>query len=412
MESLYNKVGITTVPQPDTVLLGIDANGKNLYGNPNISNDNTPGVASKLAQNFQTKLNQIGVASKEDNASLDHLKSVVSDPTTLQTLDLHRARNDKSEFGKTVGKLIGATPESAGAAYDAWGVMSPNQKGMTLLHASGKEQEFHDKEFLPGVNTKTALDLQDQGIPMKSVKGNWQQIDALHQAIGHEGDNVSAIKRAARSGQLGPVQNLTPEDQSYYKTAPAPQYGVGALEMPATNAAPQGYSIAGTFAGKAIIIPQGNEASVAMQPKYNGSAGGIYSKWKDAGVGEATNGSQGGSNMYKTLTTLYDTNPKALGTALDKQIPGNGDFLDKVHGLGVKVLTTGTLEGSKPLSKEEALKQYGTAGIQSKEIGYKLANQAYAEGRINDSHLFAIQRGLDDVFDGDKALSHIHPGGF
>lgn len=409
MESLYNKVGITTEPQPGTVLLGIDANGRNLYGNPTLANDATPDVAPRLAENFQTRLNQIGAATKEDNDHLDNLKEVVKDPETVKTLDLHRAANNKTEFGKMISRLVGAKSDQTNAAYDAWGVMSPNQKTVSLLHIGGKEDDLYNREFLPGVNTKTALDLQEKGVPMKSVKGNWGQIDALHKAIGHEGDNVSAILRAARSNQLGPVQNLTDQDEKFYGTRPAPQYGIGALELPASNNIPKGYTVAGQVDGKQIIIPQGNEASVAFNPKFNGPAGAVYSKWKDAGVAPALNGSKGGSNMYKTLTTLYDTNPKALGKALDFQIPGKEPFTEKVNGLTLSVLTKGTPTGTKAINNDATLKELGVSGIQSKEIGYKLANQAYAEGRINDSHLFAIQRNLDELFDKDAALSHIAP---
>ena len=264
---------------------------------------------------------------------------------------------------------------------------------------------------MPGVNTQTALDLQKQGIPMKSVKGNWQQVSALKDGISHNDstDNVAAIKQVARAGFLGTAQNLSQSDQNFYKTSPAPQYGVGALEMPQNGSVPTGYSVAGTQNGKQVIVPQGNEASVAYNPSVNGTAGAIYQKWEGAGKLTATNGSTGGSNMYKGLTTLYDTNPKALGTALDKQIPGKGTFVDKAHGLTTNVLTTGKIEGTKATTKEAALTTLGKAGIQSKDVGYKLANQAYAEGRINDSHLFTIQRSLDDLFHNDKALNHIAP---
>lgn len=409
MESLYNKVGISSVPGPGLILLGIDANGKPLYGTPELANNSTPDIASKLAQQFKQSLTTIGAATPEDVTHLEKLSGTLSNPQTLQELDSKRALNDKASFSSAVGKLVGGDAESAKAAYDAWGVMSPNQKAVSLLHINGKTLEIKQKEFLPGVDVNTAINLQDQGIPMAAVRGNWQQIDALHSAIGHEGDTTSAIKRAARSGQLGSAQTLTPSDQKFYQLTPAPQYGLGALEMPQKTQIPKGYSIAGAKDGKQVIVPQGNEASVAYDPKYNGLAGAVYNKWSEANKRTALNGSQGGSNMYKTLTTLYDTNPKALGAAVDTQIPGNAPFADKVHGLAVKVLTTGDGNNAKAMTKEDALKAYGAAGIQNKEIGYKLANQAYAEGRINDSHLFAIQRGLDDTFNNDQALAHISP---
>lgn len=411
MESLYNKLGITAKYSKGAVPLGVSATGVPLYGSPKAIADNSPDLAARLTDHYQTGLNVIGAATKEDNAHLDNLKNVLKDPQTLTLLDNHRAKGDAEAFGKTISKLTGhGNTEEAKAAFDAWGVMTPNQKGASIMHIGGNAQAMNDKEYLPGVPTGTALELQKQGIPMKDVRANWQQVSALNEAIGHEGDSASNIKRIARGGYLGPVQKLTENDVKFYGLNPAPQYGVGALEMPQNPAkVPQGYTVAGIDNGKQIVVPQGNEASVAFNPQVNGTAGGVYSTWKDAHKLNAVNGSAGGSAMYKKLTQMFDINPTALGKTLDSQIAGKGTLSEKSAGLAHSVLTTGDPSGAAAMNPTLLPEALGKAGIQSRDVGYKLANQAYAEGRINDSHLFAIQRSLDNIFHGDTTLHQIAP---
>jgi len=410
METFYNKLGLSTQPQQGAVFVGVNDKGEKLYGDPALSNDTNLTTVPKVISDFQSNLQSIGANTKEDDEHLNTLNKAVQDPTLFSRLDKARGSSDPKMFNKVVASFKrGVTEEEINAAYSSWGVLSPTQKQAAVMHLGADDKTYYDRDYLPGVNTRTALDLNKQGIPMKNVKGNWSQIEALHTSIGHEGDSVSAIKRAARSQMIGPAQKMDGQIMSYSKATPAPQYGIGALELPVTSVIPKGYSVAGKTGINQVIVPQGNEASVVYNPKYNASAGAIYATWPDAGKGQALNGSTGGSNMYKTLTTLYDTNPKALGTALDKQIPGEGLLPDKSNGLALQVLTKGKIDGAKPVSKDLLLKEYGKAGIQNKDIGYKLANQAYAEGRINDSHLFAIQRSLDDTFDDDRTLHFISP---
>lgn len=143
MESLYNKLGITSQQAPGTVPIGLSASGTPLYGSQQALNDNTPDLPVKLASTYKEGLNVIGAADKDTNEHIDNLILKLKDPYTVDILNQHRASNDPKKFGKTLGELMGtSTPEATTAIYDAWGVMTPNQKGAALLHSAGKQMKL------------------------------------------------------------------------------------------------------------------------------------------------------------------------------------------------------------------------------------------------------------------------------
>lgn len=411
MEDLYHKIGITAEPQQGTAFLGTAASGAPLYGVPLRPQTNTPGYALNNWLGTAKGLDSIGALTQEDTNHVVRIANAMADPSTVNQLDAHRSQEDLPAFKSTLGKAVGGTPESSKALYDAWNVLNPTQKNLGIAHASPATNDIAKKEYVPGVDNEQALKMQTQGIPMRDVKNNFAQLSAIRTAIGEEApeSNVTLIMQAARSGQLGPAQKISQSDIKFYGLTPAPQYGIGAMDMPKGRVPPQGFTVAGTTGDVQTVVPQGNEASVSYNPTLNKAAASIYNTWGEANKKAVTNNTVGGSNLYKSLTVLYDTNPKALGRAIDSQFPGEGDFNAKLQGGSVQLLTTGSLDKAKPMDDATALRALSKAGIQNKEIGYKLSNQAYAENRINDVQLFGIQRGLDNLFHGDKTLSHISP---
>ncbi len=188
---------------------------------------------------------------------------------------------------------------------------------------------------------------------------------------------------------------------------------------------PQGYMKVKDTKTNSIIVPQANAGSayVSTPDVATESAAQIYNTWKSNGPVKQTQGIKGGSALAGGLGNMAASNPYTLGAVVTHATLANvasDDTGDLQHvadlaNVSLQRLIHGNTDNDKKgvvkgfdgefneKSYGAAMKQlrgeYAKAGISSKEIAYQLSNQAYSEGRFDESQTIALQRTADMVFD-------------
>lgn len=450
---VLSSAGISSTPQAGSISVGVDNEGSPVYASAALLKNNDSTVGSNLISRVKSVVEPFNVLSSEDSAKLDAISSEVSKPETLRMLDAAVQNKNKEQF---VNKTLSAVKDRSKAAsstaselYQYWPQMSDSQKSLGLAALGVKNYKTSDgtslnaKEIRPGLTVGKGIELASQGYNPYSLAKNWDQLQVLQKDAGVGGDVTQMASTAKTLGLLGygkdgaAVPKISEGTLQSLGATPVSQYGVGALSVPAGKTIPNGYrSIARTKEGTTVIVPAANAKSVAPGTNdiVNGatsiSAGAhnIYKTWikKDVKT-NSPNGALGGSAMVAGLNDLKGSNPvlyrKLIGSTIDAKSSDKLEFASKLGGSTLGKLLSGgsgkeanakgnsfskdALEGidAKSLTPDSYNKLirnqrslYAKEGIKSQSDGYQLANQAYAEGRINDAELVAAQQALDMIF--------------
>jgi hypothetical protein len=190
-----------------------------------------------------------------------------------------------------------------------------------------------------------------------------------------------------------------------------------------------GYTAIGKVNNKNILVPSqnGGTASAMSTPDVaTRAAYQVYKNWDQPdGGAKQQQGVIGGSALSGGLSSMATSNPYTLGAiathasfqnvaptstddlghvmqmggiTLNRLVDGKVDAETDQKGLGYQV--QGPMNPQNYNTTVTALKgAYSQNGVPSKEVGYQLANQAYAEGRMNESQHAAALQSMNMIFD-------------
>ncbi len=440
--------GVSKIADSTNTSTGVDFTGSPVYSNTALANDKSTEQGSNLAVNLGMTIGAIGgfsdfaeaqnfmrIAEKSGDTALH---SQLDEAKTSKNADafidlLGNGKNDQSKF--TAFKL-----------FENWNNMSPAQKAIAITTSGAQSFVFKDGTIpktkkvtpeipgVPSMTLATGMELSDAGINVAPVTRKWNQYSAIQETL-YKPTKSSAVAESAASmgligyGLEGSAAVMNAEQRAQYDIVPAPHYGVGAATSPIGQGPPVGYQIVKTLSDRNVIVPKENADSVVLDTPDVASdvAFTIYNTWKKDGI-KQDKGIDGGSALVGGLHKMEGTNPYSLGAVTglstyenvgaNKNVSNLG-YVTQITGVALQRLLKGEatkdtdakgvamgMEGeATPETFKTAMKtmrsQYAQNGISSREIGYQLSNQAYSEGRLNESQLVATQKALNMVFNDD-----------
>jgi hypothetical protein len=285
---------------------------------------------------------------------------------------------------------------------------------------------------VPALNAAEGLQLTGSGVNVAPATRKWNQYAALQETFFAPKSATDVVTTAGSQNMLGhdldgravPIDTETMGAQGMQ---PTPHYGIGAASIPLNQGAPQGYTIVKQVQDRNIVVPTANKGSTIINAPDVASkaASKIYNTWSADSI-KQERGIAGGSALAGGLDGMTATNPYALGAVIThatlNNTPVDSSLSDLEHatyltGVSLQRLVKGSTDAGVDQKGKEfvvsgdfnedtfigAMKNvrgaYAREGVSSKEIGYQLANQGYAEGRFDESQTVALQRSLDMVFD-------------
>lgn len=450
-KTILNAAGISKTASPNSLKVGVDFNGQPVYSNPQLANSNDTSPGKMLANTAGMALGSMGAFSDFTEAGRfigigDHAQ----DQAFHQELDNFKSKKDPRGFIEAVSKVGGGaerslTDYSAYKLYENWNSMSPTQKSVAITGVGMQGFKFQDGQTfqtkrltpeipgVPSMNAAEGLDLASQGINVAPATRKWNQVSIIQDTMFTPKRSADIVKTADSLSILGYGEDgrAVEMDKSRFiisKMAPAPHYGVGAATIPQGVGVPTGYTSVKVVNGRTVVIPTVNRSTAIIDaPDVSSKAAtDIYSKWPDVANAKQDKGVLGGSALVGGLDSMTSNNPYSLGAvithssfehigvdknasdikhvthmsgiALNRLVNGKAD--KSVDSKGAMYAVDGAFDEKTFGSTMKNLRgEYARQGISSKEIGYQLANQGYAEGRFNESQLAAIHRSLDMTFD-------------
>lgn len=443
--------GLTNKPTPQDVHVGFNSAGDKVFSNPQLSNNTSTEVGKQWISTSGMSLGAMG-AFKDHNETTAFLGigEKAADPQFHNSLDTLKNAGDVQGFLKQMDKSSGPIPSNdktgyaAYKLYDNWNSMSPSQKSIGIAGVGIQGFKFDDgksfdtKNITPDINgvpplhASTGLALAGQGINVAPAARNWDQHSVIQETLYHPKNSTDIVNTSNSlgllgSGMEGAAAQIDSATMKNYNVTPAPHYGVGAATIPVGQGAPTGYVPVGQVKGSTVVVPKANVGNVSINtPEVSTTnATNVYKTWDKANT-PPTKGTVGGSALIGGLTSMAQSNPYSLGAVMTHAtyqhtgVPS--DTTDMAHIGNLASTTLNRLKSggaSKDIDSQQNslpvggdfseenfannVKQirgdYSKAGISSKEVGYQLANQAYAEGRLNESQHVAAQKTLDTVFD-------------
>lgn len=443
--AVLNSAGVSSSPQAGYTSAGVDENGNDVYSSQALANDNTTDAGANLVNQTQKALQPLQALDGNDSAKFTRLAATVSSPDTIAALDNAVDKKSKNDFvSRALNVVQDKSPETTATAsklYSTWPQMSTAQKSLGLAALGVLSYKTSDgtplaaKNVKDGLTVGKSLQLLNSGYNAYSLSNNWDQLKYIQSAGGIPGGTDQLASTAKTLGLLGEgphgavVANVDQAFMDKLKATPASQYGVGALAVPKGTTVPAGYTrVATSPSGQSVILPKGNanttppgvDSLVGKASNGNSGVNKIYNTWEKAGKSAQGKGSLGGSAMVAGLQYMKTNNPVLLRSTIAKSINAKPtdtlSYTAKLGGSTLAKLITGAASESSTQKgntfSKNALKgnnneggviknlriQYANEGIRSKADGYRLANQAYSEGRINDIDLVAAQQALDSIF--------------
>lgn len=358
--------GIHDQPVINTTKIGVDNKGNPIYSSVPLAQTNNPALGGKLVEGVTSLVAPFKVLSGTDNARLHNLSINVSNPNNINSLDAAvAAKNNKAFVGQvlkltgqpsidTVQKLIKdptnqahlqggvASAYTASQLFNNWPQMSAAQKAISLAslgvhgYQTATGERLGDTQIVkptldaqgklasPGMTVSQSLDILGAGYNSYSLAKNWGDLTTVQKVAGLTGDAAALASTARSMGMEGygttgaAVPNITPETIKSLNGVPAPQYGVGSLQVPAGTKVPVGYQVTGKGAdGRQIITPSANMNSSATNiiSGLETAAGvaAVYSNWGRGGAEGGFNGALGGSAIVGGLAQMGQSNPYLLG---------------------------------------------------------------------------------------------------
>lgn len=436
--------GITNQPDSNTVNVGVDFKGNPVYSNAQLANSKDLNVGTDTAFQSGMALGAMGAFSSPDET--DRFVAIginAQDPTHHEKLDQLKAAGDVKGFVSTIGAT---TDRYTGyKMYENWNNFSPAQKSLSVSNTGIQNYKFNDGQtfdtkkitpVIPGVPAMSAgegLKLAAQGINVPPATRKWNQLSAIQETQFTPKSSSDVVTTSQSLGLLGydidgrsvPIDN---QKMSQMQMQPAPHYGIGAVTVPLSSGTPTGYSIVKRMGDKNIAIPTANRGTALVNAPdvASRSAGTIYGKWNKKDNVKQDRGVVGGSALSGGLDNMATTNPYSLGAVIThasfEHVDPKGKDNDISHvsqllNVSLNRLSTGDVgkntdgkenypihsgdfnEKTYGATVKDIRGQYAKMGVSSKEIGYQLANQGFAEGRFDESQAAALHRSLDMVFD-------------
>jgi hypothetical protein len=448
-KSILNGVGLDKVGSDNTIKVGVDFRGDAVYSNRELANDRTPDKAVTIVNETGAALGAMGAFAdfKEAGRYFSNANQA-ADGNLHSKLDTLKAANDAKGFVSTLSKNQDRTGYAGYKLYENWGNMSQAQKAIGIAGVGMQDFTFDNGDTfktkrltpeIPGIPSMSAaegLTLSGDGINVAPATKYWSQLSAIQETQFAPKKASQVVGTANSLGILGYDQDgravaMTRPAMAEAGLEPAPQFGVGAALSPADQGAPQGYSIVKQLGNKKVIVPTANVGTshIDAPDVSSETSRKIYTKWYNPkGVKPPTQekGAVGGSALIGGLFDMATRNPYALGAVMTYENYSNvsvpPELSDMAHvssmaGITMQRLMNGVAnkdidtkglatkvegefnEGNFSSAMKNTRAEYAKNGISSKEVGYQLANQAYAENRLNESQLVSAQQMLNMVFD-------------
>lgn len=455
--------GVFSVSNPNTRPAGVSRTGKAVFVGTNLANSDNTDAGAGFIHILAMFVAPFNVLSKKDKESIERGARIASNRTLLRDLDIANANQNAGKFGSIIIKAVGSVTSHALAAttayklYDHWGVMSPAQKSIAIaamgiqLHKTDEGGAVCDSRIIKGKDQEfkvsDALKMVQNGKNPYPLVLNWSQIYRLAKVYIDKPSLESLMDFAISHNLLGSgitdsaSPKVTKASIENEGGKPAPQYGVGAVVMPKDKMAPQGYADAVQLESSKISVPRANanSAAGALMGSLVGTKAGIngmstesvatYSKWNKADRKAVDKGADGGSALVGALTGLKKSNKFMYGAMLaflarytheDIDEKNASQYLASLSGIALARIVSGraskeadsdgiklakAVNANNPADFAKLQVQtralYANFGVNSKSDAYQLSNQAYAEGRINDSDLVAMHQVYDLIYNVD-----------
>lgn len=451
---ILNATGITRTSSPNTVQVGVDFEGNKIYSQPQLANNTSKEPGKSIAQMSGIALGTMGAFTDyKETGDFISIGDHAADDDFHAQLDGFKSNQDPKAFVKALARVGGGsldnntTGYSAYKLYENWGNLSPAQKSIGITGLGMQAYKFSngdtfetkkltpDVPGIPSLNASQALTLATQGVNVAPATSKWGQISALQETLFTPKTSSDVVNTANSLGVLGYDVDgksvaTSQEALSTAGVQSAPQYGVGAGILKGSTGVPSGYTVVANTKEGQVIIPAGNAstANINTPDIASDTAYQVYNKWDTHPKGTATQdkGVVGGSALIGGLNNLVQSNPYSAGAVIGhssfETLPEVFDktdlgYVSALAGVSLQRLVKGgsskaiDLKGLEEIedgvydedSHNKAMKamtgKFAQHGISSKEAGYQLANQAYAEDRLNETQHVAAQKALDLVFD-------------
>lgn len=455
--------GIFATENQTTTYAGVSRTGADVFTSKALASSPDITLGAQLIFALAGFVAPFNVLSKKEDEALKRAAKDITDRRLYAVLDKLYQDQKGDTFAATLIKAAGAPVDSrlsivcAVKVYDHWGVMSPAQKSMVIaamgiqLHKTPEGGPVCDLVIVSGeglsFKVQDALNMLQAGKNAYPLVDNWDQIYRLLKVYNDKPTIESMIDFATSHNLLGRSQNgaavpgVSPDAIKQAGGKPAPQYGVGALATPKGTPPPPGYASAADMPGGSIVVPNANADSAvgafagslvgtkAGKDGISGDATRTYSKWNKADAKGVDKGSLGGSALVAGLTNLKSLNPylySAMVAFLARYSHGRIDSSNKAqYGASLAGIALARIVSGKSEEKADrdgvAVAQavhssapddfaklqiniraaYANFGVSSKADAYQLSNQAFAEGRVNESDLVAMQEIYNVVYDKD-----------
>lgn len=333
-KSIRNALGIGNYNTQDTVLIGNDLQGREVYASRAKAQDQDITKGASYIDAYKEVLNPFGIFSDEDTGYLERVKEISQDVNLVSQLTTAAQNRDARQFsellvsryGKKVVDKISNTPQDQAALnaslnsyflYNNWEQLSDAQKAIGIANVGvqayegltgdsvvkkvipGSESAFDGK----GVTVGQALSITKLGYNGYALAANWDQLDAVQKLAYGSGTLSQAAALGESLGLIGQnaqnavIPNISAESLAAVGATSAPAYGVGAVVVSPEGTIPAGYSQVGTTpGGESIAVPQGLEKTAAIPQSggVGGSGGG------GGGAGGSFGNSQGQGSFAQT----------------------------------------------------------------------------------------------------------------
>lgn len=461
--ALLNLAGISHEPKQGYRAAGNSITGRQIYTSDALANSPDITSGAKLLHLLAAFVTPFNVLTKKEKEAVEHLATVSRDKKFIDELSNESQNKNLAPFIRKILTAVKANTDhdagviSAHKLYDHWGVMSPAQKSLAIATLGIQTHQTTesggpvcDLKIISGKDqtytVQDALDALKEGKNPYSLVQNWNQIRQLHKVFNGKptpesmsdfAHSHNLLARNSPKDQTVPGANI--KDILKAGAKPAPQYGVGALAVKQGTPAQNGYGAVAQTKDAQIISPQANAKSAqgAVQGSLIGTeagdkgissgAVGVYNKWNPKDAKTRDKGAEGGSALLAGLTAIKSINPYLYGALVSFITKYAHRFVNSDNPLNYAAALAGIALGRIVSGKVEPdvdkegvtlankihdssnaewaklqinLKgYYASFGISSKADAYQLSNQAYSEGRVNESDLVAMHEIFNVVYD-------------
>jgi hypothetical protein len=258
-DGILAMAGVFSSPGQGRRPAGNSKMGQAVFISQNLAGSSDIRAGAALLHALRAFVEPFNVLNKKDKESFDALIKTSSNKSLIDALDNEHLKRNGESFSVTLIKAIGALTSRTLAVvtalkiYDHWGVMSVAQKSVVIaamgvqLHKTDKDGAVCDLKIVEGpgqdFTVRDALNMVQAGKNPYPLIYNWSQVYELARVY-NDNPSIESIEDFAASHKLlsGGVKDsaVKVNKEAIGNAKPSPQYGVGALALPAGSAAPKG----------------------------------------------------------------------------------------------------------------------------------------------------------------------------